>query len=117
MPDTEASDGGRHPSETPDAEAAMSAIPGVLLLPDSPRDAKTWDENVLSLRQKLDIIAWGHRLATQEEQRENRRTGLHRTYSETAPSRRLSLPFRSCDKFLHGFKGAPSARRASRPQP
>lgn len=59
----------------PDAEDGVTAIPGLALFPDSPRDQKTWDSVTLSMRQKLDLIAWGHRLAAEHDERE-RRTGL-----------------------------------------
>ena len=64
------------PSEFPDGEAAVSSIPGELLFPDNPGDASTWDKPRLSLRQKLDVIGQGHRLAAQADERERRRTGL-----------------------------------------
>ena len=64
------------PSEFPDGEAAVSSIPGELLFPDNLGDASTWDKPRLSLRQKLDVIGQGHRLAAQADERERRRTGL-----------------------------------------
>ena len=64
------------PSEFPDGESAVSSIPGDLLFPDSPNDARTWDRPRLSLRQKIDVIGQGHRLVAQADERERRRTGL-----------------------------------------
>ena len=76
------------PSEIPEslaAEARVSAIPGHELFPGDPRDAGAWDDPGLSLRQKLDLIAWAHRLVAEADQRERRTgTGLGR-YPALAP--------------------------------
>ena len=61
--------------DIPDALDGVTAIPGLALFPDSPRDQQTWDSVTLSMRQKLDLIGWGHRLAAAALERE-RRTGL-----------------------------------------
>lgn len=65
------------PSEYPNGESDVAALPGELLFPDSPTDASTWDNPRFSLRQKTDLIARGHRFgAEMDERQQGRRTGL-----------------------------------------
>jgi transcriptional regulator with XRE-family HTH domain len=58
------------------AEGGVAAVPGQKLFPGSPRDAQTWDDPDLTVRQKLNLIGWGHLLGHRADERENRRTGL-----------------------------------------
>ena len=65
------------PYEFKTGVAAVSSIPGELLFPDSATDAGTWDNPRFSVRQKLDLIAKGHRFGAEMDEREQgRRTGL-----------------------------------------
>ena len=61
------------PSELPELEAAMAAVPGHLLFPDSSREAALWDDPALLLREKLDLLGRTRQLAAEADQREHRR--------------------------------------------
>lgn len=66
-----------YPDELPEslaADARMSAIPGRVLFPGDTHDAGTWDNPDFTARQRLDLVAYGHRLLANKDERE-RRTG------------------------------------------
>lgn len=66
-----------YPDEYETGDDAVGALPGDLLFPDSPADARTWDNPRFSVRQRVDLIAKGHRFSAEMDEREQgRRTGL-----------------------------------------
>lgn len=68
-----------HPDD-PDAEAAMSALPGRAVFPggghQAVAEAATWDKAPYSFGERVKIIAIGRQLRARADERENRRTGL-----------------------------------------
>ena len=66
--------------DDPDAEAAMSALPGRAVFPGGSHqavaEAATWDKAPYSFGERVKIIAIGRQLRARADERENRRTGL-----------------------------------------
>ena len=65
------------PCEHPQLEAAIAALPGILLFPgDSPaavHERQLWDDPALFLREKLDILGRTRQLAAEAGQQEQHR--------------------------------------------
>ena len=78
------------PSDLPGVEDALAALPGARVFRTEPVEADTWDDPVLSLNERLTLIAVMRRLARQMDEEENRQTGLSRSYIAAAGNYRVT---------------------------